>query len=101
MMLDLNTDPASVMCAFGLLRSYMVSDDLHINAVMEAVREDPDPQALMRTFSAMFAIAVVATASLALANVFGDDEEQVLAALQRQLTAGDVPPPDARPEATP
>ena len=101
MMLDLNTDPASVMCAFGLLRSYMKNDDLHINAVMAAVREDLEEQALMRTFAAMFAIAVVATASLALANVYGDDEDQVLDALQRQLIVGDVTPPDARTEATP
>ena len=85
------------MRATGLLRSYMAEDYLHINAVLEAVREDPDPQAMMHTFLAMFAIAVAATASLALANVYGDDEDQVLAALQRQLIVGDVPPPDARP----
>ena len=97
MTIELNTDPASILRATGLRRSYMANDDLHINAVMEAVREDPDEQALMRTFSAMFAIAVTATASLALANVFGDDEDQVLDAIQRQLIVGDVPPPDARP----
>jgi hypothetical protein len=95
MTLALRTDPAAVLRAIGLLRSYMANDDTHVNAIMEATIEDPDQQSLMRTFSAMFAIAATATASLALANVYGDDEDQILDALQRQLIIGDVTPPEA------
>jgi hypothetical protein len=95
MTIALNTDPASILRATGLLRSFMANDDLHVNAIREAVREDPDEGALMATFAAMVGIAAAAAASLALANVYGDDEEQVLAALQRQLIIGGVTPPEA------
>ena len=99
--LALHTDPAAILRATGLLRSFMAKDYTHVNAILEATLQDPEEGALMRTFAAVVGIATAATASLALANVYGDDEDQVLAALQRQLIVGDVPPPEARTEATP
>ena len=94
------TDGASILRAIGLLRAVMAKDDNHVNAIMEAALEDPDEQALMRTFGALVATARAAIAGLACANANGDDVNQVLTSLQRHLIVGDVPPPDARPEAT-
>ena len=96
--LALRTDLAGLLRATGLLRSFMANDDLHVNAVMEAVREDPD--ALMRTFGALVGIATTAITSLALANVYGDDVDQTLYTIQRQLMRGDVPPPAPAAAAT-
>ena len=94
------TDGASILRAIGLLRAVIAKDDNLVNAIMEAALEDPDEQVLMRTFGALVATARAAIAGLACANVYGDDVNQVLTTLQRHLIVGDVPPPDARPEAT-
>ena len=95
------TDSASILRAIGLLRSVMAHDDTHVAAIMEAAIEDPDDLAVLRTFGAMVGIAAAAVASLACANVYADDVDQVLDVIQRHLIVGDVPPPEARTEATP
>jgi len=90
--LALRTDPAAVMRATGLLRSFMDADYAHVNAVLEATLQDPDEHALMATFAAMVGLAATAIAGLALADVY-PDIDQTLGAVARQLIAGDVPPP--------
>jgi hypothetical protein len=97
--LALTTDDAAIMRAVGIVRSFCNKDYTHVNAIMEAALQDPDEQALMRTFSALVAIGAVAAASLSLADVYADEDE-ALDAIQRQLIAGDVPPPQPRSNPT-
>jgi hypothetical protein len=99
MTLALRTDAADVMRAVGIIRSVCNSDYGHVNAVLEALQEDPDEHALMRTFSALVAVGAVAAASLSLACVY-PDEDEALDAIQRQIIAGDVPPPQPRSDPT-
>jgi hypothetical protein len=93
--LALPTDPAAILRATGLLRSFCNADYDHVNAIMEAALQDPDDLAIMRTFGALVGIGAVAVASLSLADVY-PDEDQALTAIQRQLIAGDAPPPQPR-----
>jgi hypothetical protein len=115
MTLALVTDPAAVLRATGLLRSFCAEDDDHVNAIMQAALDDPGEQTLMRTFGALVEIAGVLadtpsrttagdiTSVLAAPPAAHVDITSVLAAVQHQIIgdgalgiheppAGDVPP---------
>jgi hypothetical protein len=85
------SDPAAIMRATGLLKAFTSHDDPLVNDIMAAALEDPTEQALMRTFGALAQIAGVLADTLARSGA--GDINSVLTTVQRQIIAGDVPPP--------
>jgi hypothetical protein len=91
-------DAAAIMRATGLLKAFVSGDDLLVNDIMTAAKEDPGEQSLMRTFGALAQIAGVLADTIARSGA--GDINSVLTTVQHQIIAGDVPPQPTRSNPT-
>jgi hypothetical protein len=77
------TDPAAVLRATGLLRSYMAGDYSHVNDVLKVMVEDQD--GLLFTFSALAVIAAAAALTIVEIIDVDVDVDQTLTMIASQI----------------